>query len=307
MPIPLHARRFLGELGKSLTTTLVVDRLKPLLKTPAFVSRLRRLGVIAAGCAFMSFILCEALMGPVTEQILLKKYPEITAFGVCMQSLQEWRNSNTNYDEAFKHRKDLETYITGHFRDYITDAPLAKIFAIGEEVMTSEQYALAEDLIMRHPTPSKAQLEKATSEVKSFLGSKLTKRTDNMFNIRWFSPGGYFMIAAFINLLVIIPNVLAAFVFRGGLLMRLFGVAIVRENGSEASRIRILWRSIIGNCPFMLLLIPPFLGRPPFSSEFWEWTLGADIPVILLALMIWSAILPRSIQDRLARTYLVPR
>ena len=159
--------------------------------------------------------------------------------------------------------------------DYITDQPQAKYFAIGEEVMTSEQYAFAEELLRWHSTPSEAQVEKATSEVKSFLGDKMENKTDNVFNIAWFSPTGYELIALFIDFLVIIPTLMAAFLFRGGLLMRLFGTAIVRENGSPASRFRILWRSIIGNGLFMLLLIPPFLGgqQSPVSSGSGLWEL----------------------------------
>jgi hypothetical protein len=319
IPIALHARCFLGELGKGLATTLVADRLKPLLKKPAFISRLRRLGVVVGSCSLISLLLGGFLLlvwGG--QQILLKKYPDLTAFGVCVQSLQELRNSNTNTADALKHREALETYIAGHFRDYITDPLLAKHFANSEEFMTSEQYALAKELIASHPTPSESQVEKATSEVKSFLGSKMTNNIESVFDniesvfeISWFDPATYFMRAGFINLLFIIPNLVAAFLFRGGPVMRLFGVAIVRENGSPASRFRILWRSFIGNGPFLLLLLPLHAALLPFSSVsrvFWTWALEGEIPAILLILMIWSALLPtRSIQDRLARTYLVPR
>jgi hypothetical protein len=96
----------------------------------------------------------------------------------------------------------------------------------------------------------------------------------------------------------------AAVIFRGGVLMRAFGIAVVRGDGSDASRGRMLWRAClawswlpVGLIVFSMLMP---LGNTPAAIA---------IPCVLIALCVGvSAALPnRSLQDRLAGTWLVPR
>jgi hypothetical protein len=100
------------------------------------------------------------------------------------------------------------------------------------------------------------------------------------------------------------PGLLAAVLFRGGPLWRAFGVAMVRRDGRPASRLRILWRNFLAFLPFMVV--------PPVARVFGlhgrtEWLMIALL-VSLGALALFSALLPgRSLQDRLAGTWLVPR
>jgi hypothetical protein len=101
-----------------------------------------------------------------------------------------------------------------------------------------------------------------------------------------------------------LPALLAALLFRGGLLLRVLGLALVRPDGTDASRLRIFCRGLISWSPAVLaLLIPAFLT--PFLGESAGAVVGL---VVLVFLMTWSALLPdRSLPDRLAGTWLVRR
>ena len=105
--------------------------------------------------------------------------------------------------------------------------------------------------------------------------------------------GGYVVIA---------PGLLAALLFRGGALLRGFGVAIVRRDGRPASRLRALGRNFLAFLPFLVLVAWVF-----GIHARWEW-LMITLLILLAALAVISALLPgRSLQDRLAGTWLVPR
>ena len=112
----------------------------------------------------------------------------------------------------------------------------------------------------------------------------------------WLSGGVFFWVAIF--------SAAAAFLFRGGLLMRALGIAVVRRDGADASRGRMLWRA----CLAWAWLPPAFALTFYLNDLGYKETSAAIVALPVLCLAIWSAALPgRSLQDRLAGTWLVPR
>jgi hypothetical protein len=112
--------------------------------------------------------------------------------------------------------------------------------------------------------------------------------------------------------------VLGAFVFRGGLAIRIMELSLVRSDGRRAGRFRCAWRALLIWLPPTALLLAAVsldgwywasAGKPGMAlvswlAEFFRWCcLG------LLALYPVLAIRypERGLQDRLAGTYLVPR
>jgi hypothetical protein len=98
-------------------------------------------------------------------------------------------------------------------------------------------------------------------------------------------------------------SLLCALAFRGGLLLRLLGIGVVTGDGTDASRLRMLRRAFAAWSPVLFGGLA-LLHTPPMSLP-----LAASIVAILVAgVVIWSAALPgRSLPDRLAGTWLVPR
>ncbi|HEV7402180.1 MAG TPA: RDD family protein, partial [Chthoniobacteraceae bacterium] len=102
----------------------------------------------------------------------------------------------------------------------------------------------------------------------------------------------------------ILLSLAAALLFRGGVLMRALGIAVVKRDGADASRLRMLWRACVAWAPLplggvLLAMLVPVL--PAFTA-------AALAAAVVLALVVWSAARRgRSLQDLLAGTWLVPR
>ncbi len=102
-----------------------------------------------------------------------------------------------------------------------------------------------------------------------------------------------------------IPSILAAVALRRGMILRAFGVDCVTRTGVPASRLRMLWRTIVFNLPALLVVIR-LSGLLPIAP----YQLVVVLPILglLLALIVWSSLLKgRGLSDRLSGTYPVPR
>jgi hypothetical protein len=97
-----------------------------------------------------------------------------------------------------------------------------------------------------------------------------------------------------------------ALVLRGGLFLRLLGVAVVTRDGRPAARWRTLWRAIVA-----WWLTPAVCGLGILAGVTTHHpglaiVLGFAIPALFVAGVIWALVAPeRGLQDRLAGTWLV--
>jgi len=99
-----------------------------------------------------------------------------------------------------------------------------------------------------------------------------------------------------------------AFVFRGGLTLRLMGVRLLRGDGRKASRWQCAWRVMLLWTPVVALLLLAASLQVTFPALAWlHWTVRL-CAVVLVAEYIGLALLfpGRSLHDRLAGVYLVP-
>ena len=124
-------------------------------------------------------------------------------------------------------------------------------------------------------------------------------------------PGGLWItllaVASAMLLVVALFSLFGAFIARGGVTLRAFGATIVNRHGEPASRFRALWRATItwSLVPVMLAVL-----KGSKSSE------GADLGSLIVCSLpmalfvagaVWAILHPsRSIQDRLAGTWIVP-
>jgi hypothetical protein len=102
---------------------------------------------------------------------------------------------------------------------------------------------------------------------------------------------------------VCIPAVIAALLFRGGLVLLIAGVAFVRKDGQRASRLRLLWRAIVVWSPLFLAFCMSMLAITMHLA--WASWVGLGLLGLLAAMSI--ALPVRGLQDRLAGTWPVPR
>jgi hypothetical protein len=158
----------------------------------------------------------------------------------------------------------------------------------------------AERIVKTYPDPSPAEIERARVVLeKGHVNIPLdVGDLEPYITPLFWELGVNFMIW------VAVFSIVAA-LFRGGLLMRALGIAVVRRDGSDASCGRMLWRACLAwswlpAAAFATALLDNTPGNP-----------GTPILIVglpLLALLLISAALSdRSLPDRLAGTWLVPR
>jgi uncharacterized RDD family membrane protein YckC len=110
---------------------------------------------------------------------------------------------------------------------------------------------------------------------------------------------------------IAVVALISAFLFRGGLLLRLLGISVVTKDGLDISRLRASFRSVTGWSPYWILALACLIaGLAGFTL---------DVPLMILALFLAYALLElvpasnteidpgRGFQDRIAGTGLVPR
>ena len=165
--------------------------------------------------------------------------------------------------------------------------------------ISGEKRHFAEQSLVAHPNPTEKEISDATKAVKPLL-----KPNEQAMD---FASGPRFPLIVFTACLVIyvaVPALLAALIFRGGLVLLGLGLAVAKRDGTRASRLRVFGRGLVAWFP--VLLAPVLLGiLSPMTGTIWAAALLSALVVGLAGLSL--ALPGRSLQDRIAGTPLVPR
>jgi eukaryotic-like serine/threonine-protein kinase len=301
-PLPLHARAFLEKLPALPDITTIVATLAPLLQHVTAVSRLRRAGVVG-GCLVFPFV---AAIGMVAGLCMLDNFqrsqPELAEMSQLLQQRQGLRLAarfSGGRAPAGPEDRLFAIYVAAHYRPAITNSgSWSSVYAL--TMINGEGRRFAEESIRQYLAPTEGELREATKAITPLLEAAKSQMS-GFVGKPWFVPmmGGMCLV-----LYVGLPALFAALLFRGGLVLRVFGLAVVRKDGSRASRLRVFWRGLVAWAPVLLapvLLAPltPLLGVP--------WS-AALVVTLAGSLVAWSIARPeRSLQDRIAGTALVPR
>ena len=211
----------------------------------------------------------------------------------------------------------FEVYIAGRFGQTITNGSTLTNFA--KPLISPSQEAAVREVIARRPSPTEVELKQATVLVDAYVYLRGTTLSSPILS----NPQVLLALSGWpLVVLGAIPSLVMALLFRGGLVLRLLGLAVVKEDGTEASRLRLFWRSLVAwfpallSGPLLALLVGPTgglfiaLSRGCPAYLFIALLALASVYSIFLTaiLVFWSALLPeRGLQDRLAGTWLVPR
>src|SRR5262249_7122679 len=164
-------------------------------------------------------------------------------------------------------------------------------------ILLSKSRALAERAMAAHPNPTDEEIRESAAVLEPFLRNQQNQPI----------PLKQAVIPALLTLFPgFVLGLLSGLLFRGGLVLRWLGIAVVTRSGAEVSRLRALWRSVIAWSPAAAAAVIAVLRIFSPSSDF--------LPFIVVPLaggfvgMVWAVVNPeRGPQDRLAETYLVPR
>jgi hypothetical protein len=227
----------------------------------------------------------------------------------CLIHLSALEKQSADRDNS-KERHALEVYIAGRFGKTISDP--ATWTSLAAAAIDEGLRAKARRIVAKYPNPSEEEFAEAKAVAEPLAGGP----DMGMF----FGGKSLLLVVAFqagiVTLLLALSSIVCALVFRSGLAMRVLGVVAVKRDGSRAGRLRVFWRALVTWLPFVLgsvglmTLGGLLYGRPGVSDDIRLVTGTACALALVLfgALAVMSALMPeRSIQDRLAGTWLVPR
>ena len=148
-----------------------------------------------------------------------------------------------------------------------------------------------------HPAPTEAEIKEADAAV----GKHLPKQ--QLFAEKPPPALPVMVLAVTLLFYVGLPAVVAALLFRGGVVLLIAGVTYVRKDGARASRLRLLWRAMVAWSP----VFPVFVVAVIALAKHWTWQPWLALALLGLLAAVSVALPQRGLQDRLAGTWPVPR
>ena len=278
--------------------------LKRLIQRPARVTRNRRAALIAGCLIIPAITFCSSILTANMIQKGVIDQPELAELSQLLLHRQEVKAARVKNPDSPDDRL-YEIYIAHHYRDIVGKPEIWDNF-LTLAVIRIPDREFVEQSIRNYPGPTEAQIAEAEAAIGSFVSpEKIEKAREKLENssIRLLLYLG--LAGANLLFYLALPAMIAALCFRGGLVLLIFSVGVVRKDGLPASRIRIFWRSFLAwATPFILAgiiaaLLNPF-ARPILTSVM--------VILMTVGLTAWSTLMPdRGIPDRLSGTRLVPR
>jgi hypothetical protein len=304
IPMPLHARSLVTRIGQFPAFDGLLAELGRIRNMPAEISARRRL-VLLAGCVLPALMI--GLVGAITLGFIttymggtgktsteLRDFTEL-AFSMDKLALLQKDHRTDGIDQA------LETYIAGRFNSLVTN-PLAWHNESYRNILTPDQRQAAEKIIASRAPVSAKDFNDASARVKPLgVGMNLSDKLGARFTF----GKAAIMVMSMWAMYTGIPALIAALLFRGGLLLHGLGLAIVTRNGAPARRWRVLLRAAIVWLP--AILVPTLLLSSPLGNGV------RSALVIGAACFYFGAALASlrtpdaGLQDSIARTRMVPR
>jgi hypothetical protein len=294
--LPLHAVIFLKCLPQLPDAPSITGALKPLLNRLAEVSQLRRVAIVAGCLTFPAVLACGMLLGISMLERWSARNPGVMELNVLLH-VRDSMNSRWAKNQPRPTDRQFAIYIAQHYASAITnEARWTDLFALS--LIQGEHRRFAEQSVAQNLAPTEKEIAEAEEAMKPV---RPPSEGLAFFRKPWFPP---LMFGATLAIYVGIPALVAALLFRGGLVLLAAGVTFVRRDGARASRLRVFWRGLVAWSPllaapvlFGLLVVP--CGKPVAA------TVAA---LIVCGLTIISLALPqRGLPDRLAGTWPVPR
>ena len=302
LPLPLHARDFLNRLPQLPDAQAAAAALKPLLPRVAAVTRWRRAAIVSGCLAVPLFFGFSCLWGVAIVQRWSQSNPGLFELSTVLQQ-RAAIHSPWLKDKPHPTDQQYAVFIASHYRSVVTNETVWS-GAFTMSLIRGEARQFAEQSIAAHPAPTPEEIKDADAAIKA--PQDLARAYD--FSKRPWFP--LLMAVMVLVMYVCIPALIAALLFRGGLVLLVARVAFVRGDGARASRLRVFWRALLAWSPLL-----PALGlgvglhvvmNAPLGLLFGLLFLGG--PILLVGLVIVSVALPeRGLPDRLAGTWPVPR
>lgn len=296
IPLPLHVRNFLDRLPQFPNADSVAGALKPLLQRLAEVTRLRRAAIVAGCLAFPVAVCFASVFVAKMFQALDKTSPGLLQLNAV---LQERKTMNYPWMKSHPHASDRQfaIFIASHYQGVVTNKTIwTSPFAMS--MINGESRRFAEQSVARYPVPTAEEIKDANKVLKE--PADMSEAFDYAKK-PWFP---FFVAGVTTAIYVCLPALIAAMLFRGGLVLLVARVTFVRSDGVRASRLRVFWRGLVAWSPVLAGLVIVACLKALVG-------LFATALLYFLFMGVLAAVsvtLPgRGLQDRLAGTWPVPR
>jgi len=189
-------------------------------------------------------------------------------------------------------RRLLQVYLAADFGEAIRNEENWNSY-YGKSVLSSEDRELLTSYVREGEGAPQWEIDKARKEFARVSGA-LSEM-----------PPGFCWIAGCISFLLLVglPAIVAGMFFRGGLLMNVFQVDCVNEEGKPADRMQMFVRAVLWSLPVAGLtwgLVGYVRNNQPYFSIL--------LIFVFCLIPLWSLVMMRrSLVDRMLGTYLVPR
>lgn len=297
VPMPLHARNLVTRIGSFPALGGLASALREALDMPAEISAARRL-ILLAGCVLPPITL--SILAVVTTSSVMAIFSrlagenrQLVELKLCLNTL----NSEYRERDADRMRQSLEIYIAGRFSKLVNN-PQAWNEQTSTRILSPAQRQAAEQIVRAHPNVSERQFNEAAERIKSLDVDLSTIDSQRIPKVTVFlvAVGAWAWCTG-------VSALIAAALFRGGILLHGLGLAVVTLNGRPARRWRVLARG-------MIVWAPPILAVT-LLTDAPSGVVGPMLTAIVatyLGAALWSLRRPdRGVQDWIARTWMVPR
>ena len=295
VPLPMHARAFLKSLSKMAGVDAAIAALKPLLSRVAAVSRLRRAALVVGCMAFPVLASGFGMFGLTFLQEITRRNPGLMNLSSLLQmrtSARFWGGKKAQLPADSQYA----IYIAHHYAGLITNAATwSSPYVMA--MIKGDARKFAEQSVAEHPAPTTAEIAEADAAVDKFVPKQ------QYFAEKASASLPVMVLAAALLIYVGLPALIAALLFRGGVVLLIAGVTYVRKDGLLASRLRLLWRSLVAWC----LVVPMFVLSIAAMAKHLTWQPWLGLALLALVAAVSVGLRERGLQDRLAGTWPVPR
>jgi hypothetical protein len=262
------------------------------------VTRPRRAASILLANLPLGFaLLALAVALPTAVRLLQGEFLAMSKTLVAIRSLE-----GESDPASVRKRESLELYAGERFRTAMGDEGTWRD-PRSAGLLTPLRPTAARILARPH-TATEAERRAAHAAAEAEIGSTRSIRTQAI-GIAVVLPAAVLLVSA-------IAAVLAAFVVRGGLVLRLLGLAVAASSGAPASRLRSAWRAAVAWSPVLVLWMLVWgltRGDRDLAGGFarWWWV-PAAAAAAAVAGCAWAIARPgRAGAERLSGTWRVPR
>ena len=298
-PLPRLAQATLDTLdrGGFHSLTAAAERASALTESPDHVTRARRAAsILLANVPLFAAMIALAIGLPAAVRLL---QPGLLTMTQSLVAIRGFEGKSDAKSSATRHA--LELYVADRFhaeladertwRDPRTARLLAPLRPVASRILDARR------------APSDEERRAARAAAEAYLGNPASIRTQAL--------GIAAILPAVVLLISAIAALMSALLFRGGLLLRLLGLAVVSARGSDVTRIRALCRAVVAWLPVLLFWVYVWASSAA-GREVWDvfsnWWVPAAAAAAGFAGCVWAVLHPgRGLPDRLTGTNLVPR